>query len=77
MYEAVLETEELKVELKHIDEIEKDKKMKRDIAFQKFLLEHFSDARKVENEGYPQLKIPADTELHELEKCTIQIDMNT
>ena len=40
-----------------------------------FPLEQFSDAGKVANEGDPQLKAAADTELYELEKRAIQIDI--
>ena len=37
-------------------------------------VEQFSDAGKVANEGDPQLKAAADTELYEIEKRAIQID---
>ena len=39
-----------------------------------FPLEQFSDAGKVANEGDPQLKVAADTELYEIEKRAIQVD---
>ena len=39
-----------------------------------FHLNKFSDAGKVANEGDPQLKAAADTELYEIEKRAIQID---
>ena len=39
-----------------------------------FHLNSFSDAGKVANEGDPQLKAAADTELYEIEKRAIQID---
>ena len=63
-------------ELKQIDEAEHESKKLRNINFQNFPLEQFSDAGKVANEGDPQLKAAADNKLYELEKCTIQIDMN-
>ena len=37
-------------------------------------LNSFSDAGKVANEGDPQLKAAADTELYEIEKRAIQTD---
>ena len=46
----------------------------RDVHFGDFPLEQFSDAGKVANEGDPQLKAAADTELYEIEKRAIQID---
>ena len=63
-------------ELKHIDEDENENKKLRNIKFQNFPLEQFSEAGKVANEGDPQLKAAADNELYELEKHTIQIDIN-
>ena len=48
----------------------------RDLKFKDFPLEHFSDAGRVANEGDPHLKAAADTELYDLEKCTIQIDID-
>ena len=63
-------------ELKRIDEAENENRKLRNINFQNFPLEQFSDAGKVANEGDPQLKAAADNELYELEKCAIQIDMN-
>ena len=41
-----------------------------------FPLEQFSEAGKVANEGDPHLKAAADTELYDLEKRTIQIDID-
>ena len=76
IYEDVFKTEELMAELKCIDEAENESKKLRDLKFQNFPLEQFSDAGKVANEGDPQLKAAADNELYELEKCTIQIDIN-
>ena len=61
--------------LKQIDEAEKENKKLRDVQFDDFPLEQFSDAGRVANEGDPQLKTAADTELYDLEKCAIQIDM--
>ena len=61
-------------ELKQIDEAENENKKSRDVHFGDFPLEQFSDAGKVANEGYPQLKAAADTGLYEIEKRTIQID---
>ena len=49
-------------------------KKSRDVHFGDFPLEQFSDAGKVANEGDPQLKAAADTELYEIEKRAIQID---
>ena len=61
-------------ELKRIDEAENENKKSRDVHFGDFPLEQFSDAGKVANEGDPQLKAAADTELYEIEKRAIQID---
>ena len=47
----------------------------RDVQFGDFPLEQFSDAGKVANEGDPHLKAAADTELYDLEKHAIQIDI--
>ena len=44
--------------------------------FEDFPLEQFSEAGKVANEGDPHLKAAADTELYDLEKCAIQIDID-
>ena len=49
-------------------------KKSRDVHFGDFPLEQFSDAGKVADEGDPQLKAAADTELYEIEKRAIQID---
>ena len=74
IYEDVLKTEQLMAELKQIDEAENENKKSRDVHFGDLPLEQFSDAGKVANEGDPQLKAAADTELYEIEKRTIQID---
>ena len=74
IYEDVLKTEQLMAELKRIDEAENENKKSRDVHFGDFPLEQFSDAGKVANEGDPQLKAAADTELYEIEKRAIQID---
>ena len=74
IYEDVLKTEQLMAELKRIDEAENENKQSRDVHFRDFPLEQFSDAGKVANEGDPQLKAAADTELYEIEKRPIQID---
>ena len=63
-------------ELKRIDEAEKENKKLRDVQFEDFPLEQFSDAGRVANEGDPHLKAAADTELYDLEKRTIQIDID-
>ena len=75
IYEDVLKTEQLMAELKRIDEAENENKKLRDVQFGDFPLEQFSDAGKVANEGDPHLKAAADTELYDLEKRTIQIDI--
>ena len=62
-------------ELKRIDEAENESKKLRDVQFGNFPLEQFSDAGKVANEGDPYLKAAADTELYDLEKRAIQIDI--
>ena len=74
IYEDVLKTEQLMAKLKQIDEAENENKKSRDVHFGDFPLEQFSDAGKVANEGDPQLKAAADTELYEIEKRAIQID---
>ena len=74
IYEDVLKTEQFMAELKRIDEAENENKKTRDVHFGDFLLEQFSDAGKVANEGDPQLKAAANTELYEIEKRAIQID---
>ena len=71
----MLKTEQLMAELKQIDEAENESKKLRDVQFGNFPLEQFSDAGKVANEGDPHLKAAADTELYDLEKRTIQIDI--
>ena len=53
----------------------KNKKL-RDVQFEDFPLEQFSDAGRVANEGDPKLKAAADTELYDLEKHAIQIDID-
>ena len=74
--EDVLKTEQLMAELKRTDEAENENKKLRDVQFGDFPLEQFSDAGKVANEGDPHLKAAADTELYDLEKRTIQIDID-
>ena len=76
IYEDVLKTEQLMAELKRIDEAENENKKLRDVQFGDFPLEQFSDAGKVANEGDPHLKAAADTELYDLEKRAIQIDID-
>ena len=76
IYEDVFKTEQLMAELKRIDEAEKENKKLRDVQFEDFPLEQFSDAGRVANEGDPQLKAAADTELYDLEKRAIQIDID-
>ena len=74
IYEDVFKTEQLMAKLKRIDEAEKENKKLRDVQFEDFPLEQFSDAGRVANEGDPHLKAAADSELYDLEKCAIQID---
>ena len=76
IYEDVFKTEQLMAELKRIDEAEQQNKRLRDLEFKDFPLEQFSDAGKVANEGDPHLKAAADTELYDLEKHAIQIDID-
>ena len=76
IYEDVFKTEEFMAELKCIDEAKQENKKLRNIRFQNFPLEEFSEAGKVANEGDPQLKAAVDNELYELEKHAIQIDIN-
>ena len=76
IYEDVFKTEQLMAELKRIDEAEKENKKLRDVQFDNFPLEQFSEAGKVANEGDPHLKVAADTELYDLEKRAIQIDID-
>ena len=76
IYEDVFKTEQIMVKLKRIDEAEKENKKLRDVQFEEFPLEQFSDAGRVANEGDPHLKAAADTELYDLEKCAIQIDID-
>ena len=63
-------------DLKRIDDAERENKKLRDVQFEDFPLEQFSDAGKVANEGDPQLKAAADTELYDLEKHAIQTDID-
>ena len=72
----MFKTEQLKAELKRIDEAEKENKKLTDVQFEDFPLEQFSEAGKVANEGDPHLKAAADTELYNLEKHAIQIDID-
>ena len=76
IYEDVLKTEQLMAELKRIDEAEKENKILRDVQFGDFPLEQFSDSGIVTNKGDPQLKAAADTELYNLEKRAIQMDID-
>ena len=76
IYEDVFKMEQLMAELKRIDEAEKENKKVRDLQFEDFPLEQFSDAGKLANEGDPHLKAAADTELYDLEKRAIQIDID-
>ena len=76
IYEDVLKTEQLMAELKRIDEAENENKKLWDVQFGDFPLEQFSDAGKVANEGDPHLKTAANTELYDLEKRAIQIDID-
>ena len=76
IYEDVFKSEQLMAELKRIDEAEKENKKLRDVQFEDFPLEQFSDAGRVANEGDPHLKAAADTELFDLEKRAIQIDID-
>ena len=76
IYEDVLKTEQLMAKLKCIDEAEQEAKKLRDLEFNDFPLEEFSEAGKVADEGDPHLKAAADTELYDLEKCTIQVDID-
>ena len=76
IYEDVFKTEQLMAKLKRIDEAENENKKQRDLQFGEFPLEQFSDAGKVANEGDPHLKAAADTELYDLEKRAIQIDID-
>ena len=75
IYEDVLKTEQLMAELKRIDEAKNENKKLQDVQFGDFPLEQFSDAGKVANEGDPHLKAAAETELYDLEKRAIQIDI--
>ena len=76
IYEDVFKTEQLMAELKCIDEAERESKKLRDLEFKDFPLEQVSDAGKVANKGDPHLKAAADTELYDLEKRAIQIDID-
>ena len=76
IYEDVLKTEQLMANLKRIDEAEKESKKLRDVQFGNFPLEQFSEAGKVDNEGDPHLKAAADTELYDLEKHAIQMNID-
>ena len=76
IYEDVLKTEQLMADLKRIDEAEKESKKLRDVQFGNFPLEQFSEAGKVANEGDPHLKAAADTELYDLEKRAIQMNID-
>ena len=73
IYEDEFKTEQLMANLKRIDDAESENKKLRDVQFEYFPLEQFSEAGKVANEGDPQLKEAADMELYDLEKRAIQI----
>ena len=62
--------------VKAITITEKENKKLRDVQFEDFPLEQFSDAGRIANEGDPHLKAAADTVLYDLEKCAIQIDID-
>ena len=51
-------------------------KQEKHVQFDDFPLEQFSDTGRVTNKGDPQLKAAAETELYELEKRAIQIDID-
>ena len=55
IYEDIVKTEEFMAELKRIDQAEHEQKKIRDIQFDNFPLEQFTDAGKVANEGDPHL----------------------
>ena len=76
IYEDVFKTEQLMADLKRIDKAEKENKKLRDLQFEDFPLEQFSDTGRVANDGDSQLKAAADIELYELEKRAIQIDID-
>ena len=76
IYEDVFKTEQSMAELKRIDEAKQENKKLRDLEFKDFPLEQFSDAGKVANEGDPHLKAAANTQLYDLEKRAIQIDID-
>ena len=76
IYEDVLKTEQLMAELKRIDEAKKENKKVRDLEFKDFPLEQFSEAGRIANEGNPHLKAAADTELYDLEKRAIEMDID-
>ena len=76
IYKDVFKTEQLMAKLKRIDDAEQENKKLRDLEFKDFPLEQFSDAGRVANEGDPHLKAAADTELYDLEKHAIQIDID-
>ena len=68
IYEDIVKTKELMTELKQIDEDEKEHIKQRNIKFDHFPLEQFSDVGKVDKQGDPHLKAAAKTELYEFEK---------
>ena len=76
IYEDVFKTEQLMAKLKRIDEAKQENNKLRDLEFKDFPLEQFSDAGRVANEGDPHLKAATDTELYDLEKRAIQIDID-
>ena len=64
IYEDIVKTEELMAELKQIDEEEKEQIKQRNIKFDHFPLEQFTDVRKIKNNGDPHLKAAAEMELN-------------
>ena len=76
IYEDVFKTAQLMAKLKRIDEAKQKNNKLRDLEFKDFPLEQFSDAGRVVNEVDPHLKAVADTELYDLEKRAIQIDID-
>ena len=56
IYEDVFKTEQLMADLKRIDDAERENKKVRDVQFEDFPLEQFSEAGKVANEGGSPVK---------------------
>ena len=74
IHEDIIKMEQLMAELKSIDEARIESKKLKDLKFHNFPLKQFSDVGTVANHGDPHLKAAADTELYELEQCTLQIN---